>query len=79
MSGYDLGRGSSNEQVLSPLLAYTLQYVGLSPPLLGAVNPLRAVISGENMGLPMQDSAAREMELSECGNLVHTVTQRVFS
>ena len=26
------------------------QYVGLSAPMLGALNPLRAVISGENMG-----------------------------
>jgi hypothetical protein len=39
-------------------------YVGLSAPLLGAVNPLRAVISGENMGLPMQDQDARFMEVS---------------
>ena len=27
-----------------------LKYVGLSAPMLGAINPLRAVISGENMG-----------------------------
>jgi hypothetical protein len=40
-------------------------YVGLSAPMLGAVNPLRAVISGENMGLPMSDQVAREMELSK--------------
>jgi hypothetical protein len=39
-------------------------YVGLSAPLLGAVNPLRAVISGENMGLPVTDEAARTMELT---------------
>lgn len=39
-------------------------YVGLSAPLLGAVNPLRAVISGENMGLPVADQDARVMELS---------------
>lgn len=37
-------------------------YVGLSAPLLGAVNPLRATISGENMGLPFTDEVAREME-----------------
>ena len=39
-------------------------YVGLSAPLLGAVNPLRAVISGENMGLPVTDQDARIMELT---------------
>ncbi len=41
-------------------------YVGLSAPMLGAVNPLRAVISGENMGLPISDEVARVMELSKC-------------
>lgn len=39
-------------------------YVGLSAPLLGAVNPVRAVISGENMGLPFTDATARILELS---------------
>uniref|UniRef100_A0A7S4RMJ9 Phospholipid:diacylglycerol acyltransferase n=1 Tax=Ditylum brightwellii TaxID=49249 RepID=A0A7S4RMJ9_9STRA len=39
-------------------------YVGLSAPLLGAVNPLRAVLSGENMGLPITDEVARGLELS---------------
>jgi Lecithin:cholesterol acyltransferase len=39
-------------------------YVGLSAPLLGAVNPLRAVLSGENMGLPVTDADARVMELT---------------
>ena len=39
-------------------------YAGLSAPLLGAVNPLRAVISGENMGLPVTDEAARVMEIT---------------
>jgi len=38
--------------------------VGLSAPLLGAVNPLRAVISGENMGMPITEESARKMELS---------------
>ena len=38
-------------------------YVGLSAPLLGAINPLRAVLSGENMGLPMTEENARGMEL----------------
>mmetsp|Transcript_7255 Transcript_7255/g.17054 ORF Transcript_7255/g.17054 Transcript_7255/m.17054 type:complete len:1074 (+) Transcript_7255:44-3265(+) len=39
-------------------------YVGLSALHLGAINPLRAVISGEHMGLPITDEMAREMELS---------------
>ena len=37
-------------------------YVGLSAPLLGAVNPLRATLSGENMGLPFSNEVARNME-----------------
>lgn len=44
--------------------AHIWTYVGLSAPLLGAVNPLRAVISGENMGLPVTDPDARAMELT---------------
>ena len=40
-------------------------YIGLSAPMLGAVNPLRSVISGENMGLPISDDVARTMEVSE--------------
>ncbi len=40
-------------------------YVGLSAPMLGAVNPMRAVISGENMGLPISDHDARDMEVSK--------------
>ena len=39
-------------------------YVGLSAPMLGATNPLRAVISGENMGLPISDEVARAMEVT---------------
>ena len=39
-------------------------YVGLSAPMLGAVNPLRSVISGENMGIPIPDAEARVMELT---------------
>jgi hypothetical protein len=39
-------------------------YVGLSAPMLGAVNPLRAVISGENLGIPMTDDVARVMEVT---------------
>jgi len=39
-------------------------YVGLAAPLLGAPGPLRAVLSGENMGLPFTDAEARVLELS---------------
>ena len=39
-------------------------YVGLSAPMLGAVNPLRAVLSGENMGVPWEDADARKMEIT---------------
>lgn len=46
-------------------------YVGLSAPMLGAVNPLRSVISGENMGLPIQDEVARIMELSKSRSISH--------
>jgi len=44
--------------------AHIWAYVGLSAPLLGAMNSVRAVISGENMGLPMTEEDARKMELS---------------
>lgn len=44
--------------------AHIWTYVGLSALHLGAINPLRAVISGEHMGLPITDEMAREMELS---------------
>ena len=43
---------------------HVLTYVGLSAPLLGAVNPIRAVVSGESMGLPMSPRDARSLELS---------------
>ena len=39
-------------------------YVGLSAPLLGAVNPLRAVLSGEPMGLPIPEKDAKGLERS---------------
>ena len=39
-------------------------YAGLSAPFLGAVNPLRAAISGETMGLPITTEVAREMEVT---------------
>ena len=39
-------------------------YIGLAAPLLGAVGPLRSVLSGENMGLPFSHEEARVLELS---------------
>ena len=36
----------------------------MSAPLLGAVNPIKAVVSGESMGLPMSPRDARSLELS---------------
>eukprot|EP00563_Minutocellus_polymorphus_P014426 CAMPEP_0181053474 /NCGR_PEP_ID=MMETSP1070-20121207/18131_1 /TAXON_ID=265543 /ORGANISM="Minutocellus polymorphus, Strain NH13" /LENGTH=770 /DNA_ID=CAMNT_0023132613 /DNA_START=3 /DNA_END=2316 /DNA_ORIENTATION=- len=55
-------------------------YVGLSAPLIGAVNPLRAVLSGENMGLPMSEDDARKLELSfgSTNNVVPISTKAGF-
>ena len=39
-------------------------YVSLSPLLLRAANSVRAVVSGEKMGLPMSESLVRDIELS---------------
>jgi Lecithin:cholesterol acyltransferase len=47
-------------------------YVGLSAPMLGAVNPLRSVVSGENMGVPISEEVARNMELTF--GATHTVS-----
>tara|TARA_B110000305_G_scaffold79701_1_gene89623 strand:- start:62 stop:349 length:288 start_codon:yes stop_codon:yes gene_type:complete len=46
-------------------------YVALSAPLLGAVNPLRAVVSGETMGLPVNEDVARDIEVSFIQVAVH--------
>jgi hypothetical protein len=61
---WELAQIEGDENYLEWLENHIWTYVGLSAPLLGAVNPLRAVISGENMGLPITDEVAREMELS---------------
>ena len=39
-------------------------YVALSSPIIGAANPLRAVMSGESMGLPIGDRESRDMEIT---------------
>lgn len=62
---WELAKHEGDEKWLQWLETHIWTYVGLSAPMLGAVNPLRAVISGENMGLPIQDNVAREMEISK--------------
>ena len=61
---WELAKIEGDEQYIQWLQQHIWTYVGLSAPLLGAVNPLRAVISGENMGLPISDEVARTMELT---------------
>ena len=61
---WELAQIEGDEAYIEWLEAHIWTYVGLSAPVLGAVNPLRAVLSGEKMGLPMSDDAARIMELS---------------
>jgi hypothetical protein len=61
---WELAKHEGDEKWSHWLETHIWTYVGLSSPMLGAVNPLRAVISGENMGLPIHDSVAREMEIS---------------
>ncbi len=51
-------------------------YVGLAAPLLGAPGPLRAVLSGENMGLPFTDAEARVLELCEFEIIFSLSTER---
>jgi len=61
---WELAQIEGDTSFLEWLNAHIWTYVGLGAPLLGAINPLRAVISGENMGLPMTEESARKMELS---------------
>mmetsp|Transcript_25978 Transcript_25978/g.60989 ORF Transcript_25978/g.60989 Transcript_25978/m.60989 type:complete len:1005 (+) Transcript_25978:242-3256(+) len=61
---WDLAKLEGDEKWVEWLQTHIWTYVGLSAPMLGALNPLRAVISGENMGLPISDTLAREMELT---------------
>lgn len=63
---WELAKHEGDEAYLKWMEAHIWTYVGLSAPLLGAVNPLRSVISGENMGLPFTDEIARKLELSKC-------------
>ena len=62
---WELAMHEGDEAYLKWMEAHIWTYVGLAAPLLGAVNPLRSVISGENMGLPFTDEVARKLELSK--------------
>lgn len=61
---WELAKIEGDTSWLEWINSHIWTYVGLSAPLLGAMNPLRAVISGENMGMPMTEESARKMELS---------------
>lgn len=61
---WELAKLEGDQQWIEWLQTHFWTYVGLSAPMLGAMNPLRAVISGENMGLPVNDDIARGMELT---------------
>ena len=61
---WELAQMEGNDIFYEWLEKHIWSYVGLAAPMLGAVNPLRAVISGESMGLPMGDEDARMMELT---------------
>ena len=62
---WDLAKEEGDAQWIDWIEGHIWTYVGLSAPLLGAINPLRAVLSGENMGLPISDELARAMEISK--------------
>lgn len=60
---WELAQAEGDDEWLEWIKNHIWTYIGLSAPLLGATNPLRAVLSGENMGLPMTEKNARSMEL----------------
>lgn len=75
---WELAKHEGDEAYLKWMEAHIWTYVGLSAPLLGAVNPLRSVISGENMGLPFTDEIARKLELSfGCTNTVNPISSKM--
>jgi len=57
-------RGVTTARLNAWIATHIHTFVSFSPLLLGAVNPTRSVLSGENMGLPMSDNEAREVELT---------------
>lgn len=56
---WELAQAEGDDAWLEWINNHIWTYIGLSAPLLGAINPLRAVLSGENMGLPMTEKSAR--------------------
>jgi hypothetical protein len=62
---WELAKLEADQEYMEWIEAHIWTYVGLSAPILGAMNPLRSVISGENMGLPFSDEIARRLELSK--------------
>lgn len=60
---WELAQMEGDENYKDWLENHIWTYVGLSAPLIGATGNLRAVLSGENMGLPMTDEVARRLEL----------------
>lgn len=74
----ELAQIEGDENYYEWLEEHIWTYVGLSAPALGAVNPLRSVISGENMGLPITDEAAREMEVTfGCTHTVNPISSKM--
>ncbi|KAL7547717.1 hypothetical protein ACHAWF_011003 [Thalassiosira exigua] len=61
---YEIAKIEGDTEWIEWLGKHIWTYVGLSAPLLGAVGPLRSVLSGENMGLPFTHEEARGLELS---------------
>ena len=74
----ELAEIEGDENYYEWLETHIWTYVGLSAPILGAVNPLRSVISGENMGLPITNEAAREMEVTfGCTHTVNPISSKM--
>ena len=75
---WELAQMEGDENYFQWLEEHIWTYVGLSAPSLGAVNPLRSVVSGENMGLPITDEAAREMEVTfGCTHSVNPISSKM--
>jgi hypothetical protein len=74
----ELAKIEGDEKFVEWLETHIWTYVGLSAPLLGAVNPLRSVISGENMGLPLSDDLARRIELSKLFCFFNNMLLHIF-
>lgn len=75
---WELAEIEGDEAWLDWLEKHIWTYIGLSAPLLGAINPLRSVISGENMGLPFSEADARKLELSfGCTNTVNPISTKM--